>query len=76
MHSHHGLPCVVEADFLWTARKTEQISLLGVMLFSHFYFAQTRGSIHFTYESISLSSSKGYTRGEIGYVTEVNFVRK
>ena len=28
------------------------------------------------YESISLSSSKSYMRGEIGYVTEVNFVRK
>ena len=27
-------------------------------------------------ESISLSSSKSYMRGEIGYVTEVNFVRK
>ena len=26
--------------------------------------------------SISLSSSKSYTRGEIGYVTEVNFIRK
>ena len=28
------------------------------------------------YKSISLSSSKSYTRAEIGYVTEVNFVRK
>ena len=27
-------------------------------------------------ESISLSSSKSYMRGEIGYVTEVNLVRK
>ena len=27
-------------------------------------------------ESISLSSSKSYMRGEIGYVTGVNFVRK
>ena len=26
-------------------------------------------------ESISLSSSKSYMRGEIGYVTEVNLVR-
>ena len=30
----------------------------------------------YVYESISLSSSKSYMRGEIGYVTEVNFVRK
>ena len=29
-----------------------------------------------TNESISLSSSKSYMRGEIGYVTEVNLVRK
>ena len=27
-------------------------------------------------ESISLSSSKSYMRGEIGYVTEVNLVKK
>ena len=27
-------------------------------------------------ESISLSSSKSYMRGEIGYVNEVNLVRK
>ena len=26
-------------------------------------------------ESISLSSSKSYMRGEIGYVTEVNLIR-
>ena len=29
-----------------------------------------------SYESISLSSSKSYMRDEIGYVKEVNFVRK
>ena len=32
--------------------------------------------IIFNDESISLSSSKSYMRGEIGYVTEVNLVRK
>ena len=33
-------------------------------------------SLKCKYESISLSSSKSYMRGEIGYVTEVNLVRK
>ena len=32
--------------------------------------------LYSNYESISLSSSKSYTRAEIGYVTEVNLVRK
>ena len=36
----------------------------------------TTGCLPICNESISLSSSKSYMRGEIGYVTEVNLVRK
>ena len=44
------------------------ITLVNYYLFCVF-------SSTFYNESISLSSSKSYMRGEIGYVTEVNLVR-